>query len=99
MASKKKNKPKIEFSKKILYAVALFTFVITVFTCYMIYLTQDLSPLSYLITAIFAECATATGFYFKKAEKENQIKLQKKYNIHINEYDFENEIMDKEEGM
>lgn len=31
------------------------------------------------IPAIFAELATATGFYYSKAKAENRIKLRKKY--------------------
>ena len=41
--------------------------------------TGDTSPLAYLIPAIFAELATATGFYYSKAKAENRIKLRKKY--------------------
>lgn len=34
---------------------------------------------SKIIIAIFAELATATGFYYSKAKAENRIKLHKKY--------------------
>lgn len=34
---------------------------------------------SKIIIAIFAELATATGFYYSKAKAENRIKLRKKY--------------------
>jgi len=76
MTDKYRIKPKrIEFAKLILVAVSLMTLAVTVFSAYMIWLTRDLSPLMYLIPAVFAEAATATGFYYRKAEKENEIKL------------------------
>lgn len=40
------------------------------------YMTKDLSSLSVLITAIFTELATSTGFYYSKAKEENKIKLK-----------------------
>lgn len=75
------QKPKREFSKMILVVVSIFTFGITVFSCVMIWRTGDLSPLAYLIPSIFAEAATATGFYYRKAEAENIRKIEKTQNI------------------
>ena len=48
-------------------------------TLAIVWKTGDTSPLAYLIPAIFAELATATGFYYSKAKAENRIKLRKKY--------------------
>ena len=45
--------------------------------------TSDTSPLAYLIPAVFAETAAATGFYYSKAKAENRIKLRKKYGPEI----------------
>ena len=45
--------------------------------------TGDTSPLAYLIPAVFAELATATGFYYSKAKAENRIKLRQKYGPEI----------------
>ena len=45
--------------------------IVSAFTMVMAWRTQDTSILAYLIPAVFAELATATGFYFRKAEKEN----------------------------
>jgi TRAP-type uncharacterized transport system fused permease subunit len=73
------KKRKTEFSKKLLYVIFTVTGIIIAFTLYMVWVTQDLSPLTYLIPAVFAEVATATGFYYWKARKENEIKLQKIY--------------------
>lgn len=49
----------------------------------MIEETKDLSPLAYLIPAVFGELATATGFYYSKAKAENRIKLRKLYGPEI----------------
>jgi hypothetical protein len=69
------GKKKFEFSKIIFAGVSIATAAVVVFACRMIYLTGDLSPLAYLIPSVFAELATATGFYYRKAQKENEIKL------------------------
>lgn len=72
---KDSRKKKTEFSKIIFVCVSVGTISVAVFACYMIWKTGDLSPLSYLIPSVFAELATATGFYYKKAQKENELKL------------------------
>ena len=72
-----KKKKKIEFSKKIFIGVSVAAILVTIFTGIMIWKTNDLSPLMYLIPAVFAELATATGFYYSKAKAENQIKIRK----------------------
>ena len=69
------KKSKIEFSKKIFIFVAAVTVIVTAFTMYMVWETKDLSPLIYLIPAIFAETASATGFYYWKSKAENQLKI------------------------
>lgn len=74
---------KLEFSKIIFFATSGLTLLVTVFTLIMIWRTNDLSPLCYLIPAVFAELATATGFYYNKAKAENRIKLRKKYGEEI----------------
>lgn len=76
---KKRKKQETEFSKKLLYVIFFVTGIVTAFTLYMIYETKDLSPLGYLIPALFVEVAAATGFYYWKAKAENTIKLRKIY--------------------
>lgn len=49
----------------------------------MIWITCDLSPLTYLIPAVAAETATGTGFYYAKAKVENRIKLMKQNGIDL----------------
>lgn len=68
-------KKKVEFSKLIFVGVSVLTLAITVFSCRIIWITMDTSALAYLIPAVFAEMASATGFYYTKAKAENKIKL------------------------
>lgn len=74
---------KKEFSKLILMCVGAVTLIVTAFTLIMVWRTEDTTPLAYLIPAIFAELATATGFYYSKAKAENRIKLRKRYGPEI----------------
>lgn len=73
----KKQRP--EFSKQIMIFMTVFTVLITLYTLILMWRTSDTSPLAYLIPAVFAEYATATGFYYWKARKENEIKLRRLY--------------------
>lgn len=68
-------KKKVEFSKLIFVGVSVLTLAITIYSCYIIWITMDTSALAYLIPAVFAEMASATGFYYTKAKAENKIKL------------------------
>lgn len=81
--SRVKKKPKKEFPKVLLGCVGAVTLVVTAFTLAIVWKTGDTSPLAYLIPAIFAELATATGFYYSKAKAENRIKLRKQYGPEI----------------
>ena len=70
---------KTEFSKKIIIFMTVFTVIITAYSLALMWKTGDTSPLAYLIPSVFAEYATATGFYYWKARTENKIKLLKQY--------------------
>lgn len=72
-----KIKYKTEFSKKIFIGVSIGSIIVTVFAMYMSYITKDTSALTYLIPAVFAELATATGFYYNKAREENIRKIER----------------------
>lgn len=87
-AATAEEKKKIEFSKIIFIGVSVLTVVITAFSCYMILITMDTSALSYLIPAVFAEMAAATGFYYTKAKVENKIKLMAAYKVKPEASDF-----------
>ena len=67
----------------ILACVGAVTLAVTVFTLAIVWKTGDTTPLAYLIPAVFAELATATGFYYSKAKAENRIKLRKQYGPEI----------------
>lgn len=66
----------MEFSKKIFIGISILVSYVVIFTTIMIWRTNDLSPLMYLIPAVFAELATATGFYYSKAKHENALKIK-----------------------
>lgn len=85
---RKKQRPASEFSKKIVVAVFAINIVVIAFTLIMIWRTNDLSPMAYLIPAVAAETATGTGFYYTKAKVENRIKLMKQYNVEPTEQSF-----------
>ena len=66
---------RIEFSKAIFAGVSAVALAVTLFSCALAWITRDTSVLCYLIPAVFAELASATGFYYNKAKAENRIKL------------------------
>ena len=81
------RKRRVEFSKKMFVGVAIGTALIVIFSLVIVWKTGDTSPLTYIIPAMFAELATATGFYYKKAEAENKIKLKRLYGKNDGEND------------
>lgn len=85
---RRKKKTPTEFSKKILIYAAIVNSAVIVFTLIMIWRTNDLSPLAYLIPAVAAEVATGTGFYYSKAKVENRIKLMKQNHVDPTEDSF-----------
>ena len=72
-----------EFSKIIFILVTILTVYVTISAVNLANRTNDTSVYIYLIPAVFAELATATGFYYVKAKAENNIKLRKKYGAEI----------------
>ena len=81
-------KPRMEFSKKIMVVAVVINLLVIAFSCYMIFITHDLSALAYLIPSVSAEVATGTGFYYSKAKAENKIKLMKAYGVDPNTESF-----------
>ena len=79
---------KLEFSKKIMIVAMVVNVAVILFSCIMIWITQDTSPLMYIIPAVAAEVATGTGFYYNKAKAENKLKLMKEYNVKPTEDSF-----------
>lgn len=72
----KREKPRMEFSKKILIAMFVITLIIVACAIAMSYMTQTTDVYAYLIPSIFAELSIGTGFYYWKARRENEIKLK-----------------------
>lgn len=77
------RRKKLEFSKLIMLTVGAVTIIVTAFTLIVVWKTLDLSPLAYLIPAVFAELSVGTGFYYSKAKAENRIKLRKRYGSEV----------------
>lgn len=75
----------MEFSKRIFIFVSVGASIVSVFAMVMMWKTNDLSPMMYLIPAMFTELATATGFYYNKAKAENKIKISKSQKISFDE--------------
>lgn len=88
MGRYKRRKRPMEFSKKILIIAAITNMVVIVFALIMMWRTNDLSPLAYLIPSVAAEVATGTGFYYSKAKAENRIKLMRANKIELSENSF-----------
>lgn len=85
----KRIERKIEFSKIMFISIWFLTFGTVVASFILMFMTEDLSPLSYLIPAIFAEFAVGTGFYYNKAKLENKLKIMKDYKMEIGKEDLE----------
>lgn len=84
----KKPKKHTEFSKIIIMVAGGINLAVILFSCVMIAVTRDLTPLAYLIPSVAAEVATGTGFYYSKAKVENKIKLMKKHGVDPEEDSF-----------
>jgi len=95
---RKRRKKKIEFSKKILACVALGTVVVVLGAFVLMWRFADLSPMSFIITGVFGELASATGFYYWKAKNENMLKIGGNLPIPDEEIDPEPAAYDGEGG-
>lgn len=75
------KKRKFEFSKLIIFVFFVIEVGVILFTCYMVYMTCDLTPLAYLIPSTAVVGATGVKYYFQKAKVENRIKLMSQYDV------------------
>lgn len=87
-----KTKKKFEFSKLILFVFGLIEVGVIIFTCYMVYLTCDLTPLAYLIPSTAIVGATSVKHYYDKAKVENRIKLMRSNGVQPTAEAFSTEI-------
>lgn len=84
----KKTNKKFEFSKLILFVYGLIEIGVVLFTCYMVYVTCDLTPLAYLIPSTAIVGVVGVKHYYSKAAMENRIKLMKDYGVEPSEEAF-----------
>ena len=87
-----KTKKKFEFSKLILLVFGLIEVGVIFFTCYMVHLTCDLTPLAYLIPSTAIVGATSVKHYYDKAKVENRIKLMRSNGVQPTAEAFNTEI-------
>lgn len=71
---KKQKRNRIETSKKLLLAVVVLVFLVTVVALVAVFVLQDAEPLSLLIPSVFGLAGTVAGFYCWKAKCENMQK-------------------------
>ena len=63
------------YSKKIIFASYIISTVLTVILIVGTFLSLDVSNLTQIALVAWGEVAVSNAFYFKKAEKENVIKI------------------------
>ena len=73
----------MEFSKKLVIWSLLFCFAVIAFCCYMIFKTEDLTPVPELIILVSGIVMAVVGFYESKAKAENKIKLMKENDVKV----------------
>ena len=73
------TKKRKEFSKVVVILDTIIFIAIIIFSCKIMWKTEDTSALAYLIPSVFSLWAVCNGFYFWKARKENEIKLLQEY--------------------
>lgn len=69
------TKKRKEFSKVVVMLDTIIFIAIIIFSCTLMWKTEDTSALAYLIPSVFSLWSVCNGFYFWKARKENEIKL------------------------
>ena len=79
---RKKRKPTEFYKKMTAYLIGLGSIVI-VFSCYMIYVTKDLSPLSTLLIGTTADLLGVTKWYCDKSKEEKLDQNKKYYEAHM----------------
>ena len=99
-----KKKQKMEFSKKI-YTINLILVTIVMGMSFLCVIKSgkwgitDLSPITVICTSAFAELATFSVVYARKAQAENVIKISKQIqeeNIEIQNIETANQVMNSD---
>ena len=73
------GRKKREFSKIIATIGMIMWVVVTVYALVIMALFRDLNPLAYVIGSVDAVVGLIFPFYFRKAGRENEIKLRQEY--------------------
>ena len=81
-------KPKFEFSKIMMIVTGSINISVIIFSMIMMWRTEDLSPLMYLIPSVSGECGVIVAFFLNKSKLENKIKLMRIYQIQPEREDF-----------
>ena len=105
-ATRYKKKKKMEFSKKI-YTINLILVTIVMGMSFLCVIKSgewgiiDLSPITVICTSAFAELATFSVVYARKAQAENVLKISKQIqegNIDASTVDVANQVMNSNFG-
>ena len=100
------NKKKMEFSK-IIYIINLILVIIVMGMSFLCVIKSgewgiiDLSPITVICTSAFAELATFSVVYARKAQAENVLKISKqiqKENIEVQNVEVANQMMNSDFG-
>lgn len=67
----------MEFSKKIVVGFLIAATIILVASFFLMYKTQDISPLNEIIIGLSALGMSIFSFYFWKAKSENLLKIER----------------------
>ena len=106
-ATRYKKKKKMEFSKKI-YTINLILVTIVMGMSFLCVIKSgewgiiDLSPITVICTSAFAELATFSVVYARKAQAENVLKISRQIqeeNIDASTVDVANQVMNSDYSM
>ena len=76
-----KEKKKLEFSKVIVILAIIMWLTVNIFGMVMMAITQNLSPMVYIVGSVDAVMAVVAATYSAKARAENMIKLKSIYGL------------------
>lgn len=69
----------MEFSKRYFKYLVLLELCVIIYIAIMVFITCDLTPLYWVITALSAEISVYSAFYLWKAKNENRAKYAQQY--------------------
>lgn len=72
----KDPKKKMEFSKKVTIACIFLAYAFVIFVCYMMYITQNLEPVSYIGAGLVIMLAICVRAYMKRAYQKDLVYMK-----------------------